>query len=308
MQVETQQAEPQVTNFMDGMECPNCQAVLPQGMLFCRMCGTRLIEGSITEATTMNLRANAASGALPAAHWQAKRRRGPHWIVWVVLGIVVASFAGGALFRPAGKSMFRPSVTSNATQSRMGVDDITSIENNGGAMIESVTPPDSPADKAGIIGGDIITSFDTRPVKDEDDLRSAIRATPVGKTVEVIYIRDGETKKTSLTTVNEDEIDRLNDKFREQEKGQLGVDDLERVPVPDTNIYGVRIGQISKNRAAYFADLKEGDIIIEFNGTPIRTSDELTRRIYRTAPLSPVKVLVVRDGQKIEFGLKMGVR
>lgn len=308
MQVETQQAEPQSINSLDGMECPNCQAVLPQGMLFCRMCGTRLIEGSITEATTMNLRSNAPSGAAHAAHWQVKRRRGPHWIVWVVLGIVIASFAGGALFRPAGKSIFRPSVTSNAPQSRMGVDDITSIENNGGAMIESVTPPDSPADKAGIIGGDIITSFDTRPIKDEDDLRSAIRATPVGKTVEVIYTRDGETKKTNLTTVNEDEIERLNDKFRKQEKGLLGVDDLERVPVPNTNIYGVRIGRIEKNKAAYFADLKEDDIIIEFNGTPIRTSDELTRRIYRTAPLSPVKVLVVRDGQKIEFGLKMGVR
>jgi serine protease Do len=227
----------------------------------------------------------------------------------MILGIVIASFVGGALFRPLSRKVAPGgSASSRNLQSRVGVNNITTIENNGGAMIESVTPPDSPFDKAGIVGGDIITSFDGKQIKNEKDLRSAITSTLVGKTVEVIYTRDGETKKTNVTTVNEDELDRLNDVFDDRQKGRLGIDDTERVPVPNTNIYGVRVGQVDENRAAYFADMKEGDIVIEFNGTPIRTEEELNSRIYRATPRSTVKVVIMRDGQKVELNVKMGVR
>jgi S1-C subfamily serine protease len=310
MQVETKQAEAQPTNAQGVIECPNCHAVLPEGMLFCRMCGTRLIEGNFTEATTRNLGNRATLAAMPAAYLQAKRRRGPHWIVWMILGIVIASFIGGALLRPVSRVIDRgrSNAASRNLQSRVGVDDFTTIQNNGGAMINYVTPPDSPFDKAGIVGGDIIKGFDGKQIRNEDDIRSAINSTPVGKTVEVIYTRDGETKKTSVTTVNEEEIGRLEDIYDDKPKGRLGIDDTERVPVPNTNIYGVRIGDISKNSAAFFADMKEGDIVTEFNGIPIRTEEELNSRIYRATPRSTVKVVIMRDGQKVELNVKMGER
>ena len=310
MQVETKQIEAQPTNAQGVIECPNCHAVLPEGMLFCRMCGTRLIEGNVTEATTAHLGNRATLAAMPAAQFQVKRKRGPHWIVWMILGIVIASFVGGALFRPVSRVIDRgrSGAASRNLQSRVGVDDFTSIENNGGAMINYVTPPDSPFDKAGIIGGDIITSFDGKQIKNEDDIRSAVNSTPVGKTVEVIYTRDGEAKKTNITTVNEDEIEKLDDLFDDKQKGYLGIRNTKRVPVPNTNIYGVRVGQVEENRAAYFADMKEGDIVIEFNGTPIRTEGELNSRIYRATPRNTVKVVVMRDGQKVELNVKMGVR
>lgn len=311
MQVETKQVEAQPTNPQGIIDCPNCHAILPQEMLFCRMCGTRLVEGSITEATTVRFGQQPAklNQAKPATLCQTKKRHGPHWVVWMILGIVIASFAGGALFRPLGSSMFRPSVKKTVVpQSKVGVGDFTTIENNGGAMVVSVSTPDAPFDKAGIVGGDIIKGFDGKQIKDEDDIRSAISSTSVGKTVEVIYTRDGETKKTNVTTVNEDEIDRLNDIFDDKPKGRLGVDDLERVPVPNTNIYGVRVGDVNKNGAAYFSDMKEGDIIVEFNGTPIRTDEELSQRIQRSTPLNEIKVVVYREGQKIDLKVKVGER
>ncbi len=309
MQSETQNVEAQPTNPQGIIECPNCHSTLPQGMLFCRMCGTRLTEGGDwRESATAHLPQPGGYAAPSAAQWQVKRRSGPHWIVWVVLGIVVMSFAGGALFRPTSRLTSTSSSSSSppAQQSRIGIGDSNSVENNGGAIIESVRPPNSPADKAGLIGGDIVTSFDNKQVKDEDDLTKAIRSTPVGKTVEVVYIRDGETKKTNLTTVNQDAIDDLNEIFEESERGQLGVDDLERVPVPNSNIYGVRIGRVQENTPAYLAEMKEGDIITEFNGTQIRTPGELGMRIDRTKPLSTAKIIIVRDGQKMEFNVKIG--
>jgi len=269
------------------------------------MCGTRLTEsGDWRESATAHLPQTSAYNA--AAQWQVKRRSGPHWIVWVVLGVVALSFAGGALFRPSSRLVSPSSSSSSAQQSRAGIGKYHSVENNGGVMVDSVRPPDSPADKAGLIGGDIITSFDGKQIKDENDFKKAIRSTPVGKTVEVIYTRDGETKKTNLTTVNEDTIDNLEEKFGDSERGRLGVDGLERVPVPNSNIYGVRIGEINSNSAAYFAEMKEGDIIIEYNGTPIRTVNELGMRIDRTKPKTKAKIIVIRDGQKMEFMVTIG--
>jgi S1-C subfamily serine protease len=311
MQPETRTIEAQQTNPQNIVECPNCHAILPTGMFFCRICGHRLSESEWSEAATAHLNQPATfNPATPAGgHWEIKRRRGPHWIVWVVLGAIVFSFIGGAIIS-ATKRFLPPQFSSAPAppESRVGISDFTTIENDGGAMLESVDPPDSPADKAGLIGGDIITSYDGKPVKDENSLRRMISSTPVGKTVEVIYTRDGEPKKTNLTTVNEDEIDRLDEVFDRSPKGQLGVDDLERVPVAveGKNIYGVRVGDISKNRAAYFAEMKEGDIIIEFNGTPIRTREELGQRIDRAKPRSTVKIVIMREKEKLELTAKIG--
>src|SRR6185295_18649395 len=81
-------------------------------------------------------------------------------------------------------------------------------------------PPGSPADKAGLVGGDIITSFDGRPVRKSDDMTNLLRQTPIGKTVEVLYLRDGEPKKTQLTTISPDEADQLKDAFDDRPEGQ----------------------------------------------------------------------------------------
>ncbi len=51
--------------------------------------------------------------------------------------------------------------------------------------------PGSPADKAGLKGGDIIVKFAGVAVRNLDDLTFALRTRRAGDTVEVIYLRDG---------------------------------------------------------------------------------------------------------------------
>ena len=50
------------------------------------------------------------------------------------------------------------------------------------------------------------------------------------------------------------------------------------------------------------------DIVIEFDKTPIRTSDELLSRVRRGVPYSTVTVVAMRDGQRIEIPVKLGKR
>jgi putative serine protease PepD len=56
------------------------------------------------------------------------------------------------------------------------------------------------------------------------------------------------------------------------------------------------------------AGIKQGDIVTEFDGTPIRTVEELTYRVRRVIPYTTIKVVVMRDGQRLEFSVKLGKR
>ena len=72
------------------------------------------------------------------------------------------------------------------------------------------------------------------------------------------------------------------------------------------NIHGVQLGDVHANRPADLAGLKEGDIVIEFNGHPVRVEGDLRYRIYEAVPGETVKVVVVRAGQVVEVMVKMG--
>ncbi|MGW3854380.1 trypsin-like peptidase domain-containing protein [Micromonospora arida] len=68
----------------------------------------------------------------------------------------------------------------------------------GGALVASVTPG-SPAEKAGLQRGDVVTRFGDKPVNDSDDLVGAVQAGKVGDRVEVQFKRNGVEKSVSVT-------------------------------------------------------------------------------------------------------------
>jgi S1-C subfamily serine protease len=84
------------------------------------------------------------------------------------------------------------------------------------------------------------------------------------------------------------------------------VSGLERVPVPGDNSYGVKLGSVSTNQPADIAGLQRGDIIVSFNGNPVRTTTGLGSYIDHAAPGSVVSVGIMRGGQRIEVPVKMG--
>ena len=76
--------------------------------------------------------------------------------------------------------------------------------------------------------------------------------------------------------------------------------------VPGKNIYGVKLNSLLRSRPADIAGIKEGDIVIEFDGVPIRTKDEFLMRVKRALPYSTVKVVVIRGEEQLEIPVKMG--
>ncbi|HVS20905.1 MAG TPA: PDZ domain-containing protein [Pyrinomonadaceae bacterium] len=304
--------------------CAQCGSPMPREMRFCRSCGNRLGEGPAEYTETVRFQnaptaagihgttpfysapmTQASAGTLPT--YRPRRRvRGMTWI-WIALGLFFASGGGLSMLVKNVRDIPRAAAPA-ASRSYAGVNQFKSAA--GGVSFDAVTPPGSPADKAGLVGGDIITSFDGHPVKKESELMDLLRQTPIGKTVEVIYTRDGNFHNTQLTTISEDELNQLDRAYRSrpQGSGHLGFDDseAERVPVPGTNIYGVQLNDVSQNAPADIAGIKVGDIVIEFDGVPIRTAEELTARDHRTIPYSTVKMVVMRGGERVEIPVKLG--
>ena len=322
------QPEPQAT-----LSCPSCRTTLARGMRFCRMCGYRLGEGVEEFAETRRFDAGGAAPAgspfqMPHA-WGAVAPAqaaplAPHdsttlgkvaracnplrfgWLTWLVLAFVLLTAGGIAvkMARDGGAFGGRPAVA--AHRSFLGVDGFETAD-GGGAMIEGIAAPDTPVERAGLIGGDIITSFDGRPVGDADDARRALAATPPGRQVEVVFLRDGQEKRAVLTVGTERDgdgwsaIDR-----RPGGKGRLGMSDYDRVRVPGQNIYGVSVGEVELNQPADLYGIKEGDIITDFDGAPVRTPGDLRYRVSKAEPGKLVKVVVFRGAERLELEVKVG--
>ena len=76
---------------------------------------------------------------------------------------------------------------------------------DGGSRISEVTPG-GPADAAGLRTGDVITSLQGRETSDSTELVVAIRSFAPGETVELTFIRGGQTRTVNLILGASEEI------------------------------------------------------------------------------------------------------
>lgn len=242
----------------------------------------------------------------PLAAPPKKKRRisGMSWIFVGLLVFFVAAAAFTAIVAPKRSPGSIGVAQIPVVKSYIGVDGFNNTDD--GVIFESVNAPGGPADKAGLIGGDVILSFDGQPIHDEDQMDELMAKTPVGKTVDIEYLRDGQKKIAKLTTISQDEYRRLSREFdrRPEGRAQFGYEDgdAETVKVPGLNIHGVKLGTILRNRPADIAGVKDNDIVIEFDGVPIRTDGEFLMRVRRALPYSTAKLVVMRPKGEVEEG------
>ncbi len=233
-------------------------------------------------------------------------------MTWIFLGLAVLFVVGflmSTLRQQRSPDARRQ--TQSMIQNSFGVSELDNA-NNGGVIFNNVYPPDSPADKAGLLGGDIVTACNGHAVQNVDDLMNAVGQPLAGTGIEVTYVRDGETRKALLTTISRDQFEVLADDFERRPSGygSLGFLDTAttRVAVAGKNISGVKMGTLSSSGPAVLAGIQTGDVVIEFDGVPIRNRGEFLMRVRRAIPYSTVKVVVIRGTQQLQFPVKMGRR
>jgi serine protease Do len=93
-------------------------------------------------------------------------------------------------------------------------------------------------------------------------------------------------------------------------RGMLGVtvqpvdQFVKNLDLPDAN--GALVAQVTPGSGADKAGLKQGDVILSFNGTPITSSPDLPPLVGITKPGSIAKVEILRDHKKQTVDVKVG--
>lgn len=170
-----------------------------------------------------------------------------------------------------------------------------------GALVADVLD-DSPAAKAKLQRGDIITAYNGTPIKDPTHLRSMVADTPPETTVTVTVLRDKHTKDVKMT-VSELPKEVAQGSRRDSGSGQgdhalagVTVEALSDRPGRQgrKESAGVVVSEVEPDSAADQAGLKTGDVIREINRKPVRTVQDFERLVNELEPKTRVLLLITR--------------
>ena len=176
-----------------------------------------------------------------------------------------------------------------------------------GALIRGVEEG-SPADKAGIEAGDIITRYDGKTIEKASDLPRLVGNTRPGTRVAVTVFRRGASKELNVT-VAELPADKSAAQQRQDDRPSsasaapwgLAVTELTEAQKRELRVRGgVRIESVAE--AAARAGLREGDVILAVANTEVlsvRDFSAVLARQDKTRPLS----LLIRRGEMAQYVL-----
>jgi serine protease Do len=157
------------------------------------------------------------------------------------------------------------------------------VKESSGALVAAVTPK-SPAEKAGLRDGDIITEFNGKTVKDGRHLKLQVAQTAPGTAVPVKVLRDGKSKSFDVTVKelpgselaskkSSDDADNATDALHGVAVGDIDAATKQQLKLP-ANLNGAVITQVDPNSAAYESGLREGDVILEINRKPVKSAED----------------------------------
>lgn len=171
-----------------------------------------------------------------------------------------------------------------------------------GALISDVMD-ESPATKAKLQRGDIITAYNETTIRDPNHLRSLVAETKPGTTVKLSILRDKQPQEVSLT-IGElpKELAKAGGRSSETGKGEhalAGITVENAADGPERfgrskRRAGVTVVDIEPDSPAERAGVRIGDIIHEINRKPVRNVQDFERLTNQLRPDASVLVLLSR--------------
>lgn len=171
------------------------------------------------------------------------------------------------------------------------------LSNAQGALVGSVSK-DSPADKAGVVAGDIILRFDGKKVEKASDLPRIVGDTKPGSKVSMALWRKGVEKEVQIT-VAEFEADTpkpaATEKPKPVEADKLGLA-VSEPTAEERKAMGFQGGVIVRNASgvAASAGISAGDVILQIGRVDIGSAKQFNELVKGVAKGQAVPVLVRR--------------
>jgi serine protease Do len=178
------------------------------------------------------------------------------------------------------------------------------LSDEKGALVSKVAP-DGPAAKAGVEHGDVIIEFNGQGVDDWNELPRLVAATPVGREVDLVIVRDGKRKtlEVAIGALEDDAV--VVAAASEPDGGAaafgLRVQDLtpeiaEQLGIEDES--GVLVSSVDPGGPAEQAGLRRGDLIIEVDRAEVKNTSDLRKRLSAADDRA---LLLVRRGDATIF-------
>ncbi|HEX3443175.1 MAG TPA: trypsin-like peptidase domain-containing protein, partial [Chthoniobacterales bacterium] len=181
-----------------------------------------------------------------------------------------------------------------------------------GTMVTDVDPG-SPAEKAGIIRGDIIQKINGHEVRDSAAVGNRIAETDIGSTVTIDLVREGQPKTVSAQIVEQPAQigSRLspnpsNGRHNNNNHSVIAFAGVEvrtldsqlrseaNIPEDTQGVFVMSVDPSSK----LSQQLQAGDIIQAINNQPVASAEDFQKIAQQLDPSRPVVVVLDRDGQQ----------
>ncbi len=177
-----------------------------------------------------------------------------------------------------------------------------------GIVIERIEPG-SPADKAGLKAGDVITNVNGQPVHTGADLVTPIAQTPIGDSVQIRYVRNMQPKDVTLTVADRSKLfpqsaqDDDGEPGQTEEPGQYGLHAEDLTPelaqkLGMGKLIGVVVTEVEPASFAEDAGFLRGDVITEINHVPVSSMSDYRAQVAKLKPGQDVLFKVARRSDR----------
>ena len=179
------------------------------------------------------------------------------------------------------------------------------LEAPSGALVASIDE-DGPAKAAGVKAGDVILSFDGKPVESAGQLPALVAAAKPGSTVDVSIWRDHGRRQLRMKVGELGDTEAVAVNTGAAESGRLGLQ-VRPLSRSERSASGAEDGLVVEDvdGAAAEAGIRPGDIVLSANGRPVHEVSEL-RAAVADAHHKHVALLVQRGEARIFVPVELG--
>ena len=183
------------------------------------------------------------------------------------------------------------------------------MKNTNGALIAGVEK-NSPADKGGLLAGDVITKFDGKTITSSSDLPRAVAATKPGKVAAVEVLRKGAAKNLNVGVgempTDPSEAAAPSKAPAKVEANKIGLTLKELTPQQKKKLNGKNGLVVTESAGvAAQAGIRRGDVVLGLNNSESQSVEAFNKQINAVPVGKTVAILVLRGESTLYVPIKI---
>lgn len=176
------------------------------------------------------------------------------------------------------------------------------IDDDKGALVSDVVP-ESPADEAGIVPGDIIVAYAGKPIQTARHLPTLVANTPVGQEVTLTIVRQNQSHDIKLAVGQLPSAQSQPPAKHSSDKTSWGLylNDLSPATKGSeefSEARGVMVVGVEPDSPAQNAGIRRGDIIDEMNQQPVRRVQDIKTILAQSEERDTLLIRLRREDAK----------